>query len=261
MTDGLHLPNDPDPDADPLEERIREAHAPLFREMVALEEEASQAPLRVDDDAGAEALTALAGRIQRTEKAFETAKTAEKEPFLVGGRTIDQLLGGPPKTLKTRRDALMSRVNAHHDRKRAEAQRLAQEEATRQREEALRATAAAEAARAAESHQEADQLAQDAAKAEQRADAQEQRADRQTTATTRTESGATSYQVHTKTFRITDAEAFRASFGPMVHYLDKAAVAAALGRAANADPLPTVPGVEFYTQTETRVRNAAAKGA
>lgn len=253
MTD-THLSNEAPEDVNPLEERLRETHAELFAQMAQLEEKASEAPKTVDDDKSAEELTDLASQIQKLEKRFEAVRVDEKADFLASTRTVDSVLGAPPKTLNERRKTIMSRVDAHHRRKaelaRQEAARIAEE----QRQEAIRIAAEAEAARLAESHQEADQLERQAAKTEATADAQEAKALRGGGAMTRTEGGARSYQVKVKTYRFTDAQAFRASFGPMAPYLDKEAVAAALGRAAKAEPPPTVPGVEFYENTETRVR-------
>lgn len=253
MTDAVHLSNQA-PEGDALELRLREAHAALFRQMVGLEEEASEAPAEVNDQQTADRLTDLAGRIQKAERAFEAARVEAKEPFLTGGRTVDSVLGQPPKTLAGRRTTLMSRVNAHHNRVAAEARRKAEAEALRLREEAEEARRQAETARILESHQEADQIEQEAHQAEQQAAAQEKKVERAQTASTRTESGATSYQTRVRAFRITDGDAFRASFGPMAPYLDRQSVADALGRAAKADPWPTIPGVEFYHDTKTHLR-------
>lgn len=266
MSDALHLSNEAPADANPLEDRIRESQSALFRDLVAIEEEAASAPDRVDTDEAAATLTDLAGRLQKLEKAFDAAKTEEKKPYLEGGRTVDAVLGGPVKQLEARRKALLSRVNALHERRAAAAREAARVRAEEERWAAEEARRAAEAARAAESHQEADQLAQEAAKVDDRADALDAKAAKTTGAVTRTESGASSYQVREAVFDLTDPAAFRASFGPMAPYLDKASVAAALGRAAadgddglGAKPAkawPDVPGVTFSIRTRTQVRNA-----
>jgi hypothetical protein len=260
MTDAsTHLPNDPNPEANPLEERLREQHVDLYRRLVQLEEKASEAPAEVTDDATAQTLTSLAGDLAKLEKDFEAARVDAKEPYLQGSRTVDDTLGAPKKTLESRRKVLLSRINAHNDRKAAEARRKAQEAAEQARWEAEEQRRAAEAARAVDSHQEADQLAQDAAKVDAQADAQEKKAATTTTASVKTESGTTAYQVKTPAYRIPDGEALKASLGPLVGYLSRDAIADALSRAAKANPTPTIPGVEFYIHTESRVR--AARGA
>lgn len=257
MTDAAHLPNDPNPDADPLEERLREEAAPLFRELAQLEEAAVDLPERVDDQATADSMTALAGRMKALGKRFEAARVAAKEPFLRGSLTVDNTLGSPKKTMDDRAKVVMSRVNAHHDRVAEETRRRAAEEAERLRWEAEEQRRAADHAAALESHQEADMRHQEAAQTDAQADAQDKKAATTKTATTKTD-GATGYQVTRRAFRITDPQLFRDSFGPMKDYLDKDSVAAALGRAAKADPWPTIPGVEFFTHTETRVRSTGA---
>lgn len=257
MTDATRLPNDPNPDANPLEERLREENVTLFRQLAQLEERAVDAPAEVHDEAAAQLLTGLAGELAKLEKAFDKARVAAKEPFLHGSRTVDSTLGAPQKTMEARRKALMSRVNAHHDRVAAEKRRLAREAEEQLRWEAEEQRRAAEAARAVDSHQEADQIAIAAAKADDLADAQAKKAITSQTAATKTESGATSFQVRTPAFRFTDGDAFKASLGPLADYLDRDGLKAALARAAKADPTPTIPGVEFYIHTETRVRNAA----
>lgn len=252
MTDALS--NNAPEDANPLEDRLRETHAELFAKLVNLEERASGAPATINDEDTAKAVTDLASELSKLDKAFDAVRVKEKEPYLDGSRTVDSVLGSPSKTLKDRKTTLMSRVNAHHNRVAEEQRRRAKEEADRQREEAEKARQAAEAARAAESHQEADQLERQAAKTDAVADAQAAKAIRGGGAITRTDSGARSFQTKVRTFKITDPVAFRASFGPMAPYLDKDAVAAALGRAARADPWPTIPGVAFSEETQSRVR-------
>ena len=252
MTDALS--NNAPEDANPLEDRLRETHADLFRQLVQLEEKAAEAPLSIEDEETAQSVTDLASSLSKLDKAFDAVRVKEKEPYLAGSRTVDAVLGSPSKALQGRKTTLMSRVNAHHNRVAEEQRRRAKEEADRQREAAERARQAAEAARLAESHQEADQLERQAAKTDAVADAQAAKAIRGGGAITRTEGGARSFQAKVRRFKITDPVAFRESFGPMAPYLDKDSVAAALGRAAKADPWPTIPGVAFSIEPERRVR-------
>lgn len=254
MTDAVHLPNDPDPGANPLEERLREQHVDLYRQLVQLEERASEAPAEVTDADTAQQLTKLAGELAKLEKAFERARVDAKEPFLQGSQTVDNTLGAPKRTLETRRKALLSRVNAHNDRVAAAAREEARRREEQARWDAEEARRASEAARAVDSHQEADQLAQDAAQVDAQADALAKKAATTQTASVKTDSGSTAYQVKTPAYRIPDGDALKASLGPLAVYLGKEAIAAALQRAAKATPTPDVPGVEFYIHTESRVR-------
>lgn len=256
MTYDLMGDNGPPEDTHPIEDRIRESRADLWRQLAALEEEAAALPAEVVTEDQAAAVTDLAGKFQRLERAFEAARTDEKKEYLDACLVVDNLLGprGPQATTKTRRTNLASRVTAYNRRKAEEERRRQEQLAEERRQEEARKREEERAAREAEDHANADQARLEAERLSTQARVAQTRADGPQRQATRGES-STSYTVKVPYWEVTDQDQVRLELGAFAPYLAKDAVEAALTRMAKLDNPPIVSGVTFGKRDETRIRS------
>lgn len=142
------IPNDPNPDADPLIERLREKYEGFADEQADLELEAARLPREVKSDDDVKAVNAWVKKARDLARRIEQARKEEKDFYLQGGKKIDVFfnaeMGDPVKSRAAAIEAratpyLTAKAAAERARKEAEAAaiRQAQEEA-RQREAAAR---------------------------------------------------------------------------------------------------------------------------
>ena len=81
--------NRPPADADPMTERMAEDHAEILARTKELLDAAERAPASVNDDEGAGKFGDFIKSVTGTIKRAETARKAEKEPYLVNSRKVD----------------------------------------------------------------------------------------------------------------------------------------------------------------------------
>ena len=137
MTDATLGHNRPPADANPLRDRLAEAHAAMVARQAALLEALKRAPETVDD-ANAGRVTDFVKQIAAATKAMDTARIAEKEPYLAGGRTVDTFFKRLADPLDKAKGTLTARLTTYERAKAAEERRFREEAARKEREEALR---------------------------------------------------------------------------------------------------------------------------
>jgi hypothetical protein len=158
--------------APPLAERLKDDHAPLVDEVEGLAIVANALPKAIETDEDLSKLGKVVISARATAAKLESARKAEKEPFLVAGRAVDGFFGDMCERVNRIAKALQSRADAYQAEKaakaRAEADRLrriAEEEARVARAEAERQRRIAEEAEAknratmAAKHEEKSQIA------------------------------------------------------------------------------------------------------
>lgn len=145
-----HIPNDPNPDSDPLLDRLREKYEGLADEQADLELSASKLPKEVKTDADVLAVNAWVKAARALARKAEEARKAEKDHFLRQGQKVDGFFKTELQDpVKARADAIEARntpylkakAEAERARKEAEAAaiRRAQEEAAAREREAREA--------------------------------------------------------------------------------------------------------------------------
>ena len=135
----------PQDDGEALRERLAEQHAALKRRAGDLVAAEARMP-EIADDASAGKAGDFIKQLAAAAKAADSARVAEKEPFLAGGRTVDgwfAKLKEPLDQVKRRVETKLSaylRAKADRERREREEQaRIAAEEAKRKEAEALAA--------------------------------------------------------------------------------------------------------------------------
>lgn len=169
------------PETDALTDRLQEEHADLLATAEKLAHQLANMPARIAaEDQRHKASEFAARSLGETAKRLEEAHKAEKEPFLVAGKTCDRILLQPAKLLRDGKQrverligAYLAEVAERERLAREEAARLEREEAERKRREAEEAAAQAETEEALEA---AIQAEEEAAEAHYTADIKEQAA-------------------------------------------------------------------------------------
>lgn len=127
-------------------DRLKEAYAKQFAEVDDIAELANGAPKELENEDQVAAVTDIAASAGAARKTLDDARKIEKDPFLQGGRDVDNTFRDPIDRCERIDKALMGRVTAFR-RKQAEAERSAREQAEREaREAAAAAQKAAEEA-------------------------------------------------------------------------------------------------------------------
>lgn len=173
--------NQPPADANPLRDRLNEQHAALIRRADELVAAVDRAPESINtENAGrtADFIKQISGHM----KSLDSARVAEKEPYLAGGRTVDGFFKAQTDRLEKGKKTIEARLNVflrakadEERRRREEAERIAREEAERAAraaaEKAAAANTDADMDDAIAAEDEARRAAADAAKATQAAEA------------------------------------------------------------------------------------------
>ena len=158
------------PPAVTIADRLKETYAKQFAEVDEIAELANGAPKEIENAEQAAAVADIAASAGSGRKALDEARKVEKDPFLQGGRDVDNTFRDPIDRLDRIDKALMQRVTAFN-RKVAEAERQAREQLEReQREAAAAAQRSAEEAMKAGRTDDAMAELQDATFATERAD-------------------------------------------------------------------------------------------
>lgn len=131
----------------PVKDRLREKHAPLLDRVDELVAACGRAPDKIDDDATQGKVGDLYKLLSAAHKKGEASRTDEKEPYLMGGREVDNFfkegvtapLERWMQTLKRRSDLYINAKVEAERRRRNEEARLAQEDADRKLEAARKA--------------------------------------------------------------------------------------------------------------------------
>lgn len=131
--------NRPPADADPLRERLTEDHADLLKRRDELLAASERVPATVNNEETAKKVGDFIKQIGAAVKNADTARVAEKEPYLSGGRTVDgffKVLITDPLA-KAKRD-IEDRLNQYLRKKTAEERQRREAEKRQRREEADR---------------------------------------------------------------------------------------------------------------------------
>lgn len=197
------VPGDNNPP--PIRDILAEKHGHAIQDLEAIATRANAAPKEIKDDADLVAVSTIVSDARALVKKLDSARTAEKEPYLSGGREVDGYFREQTDRLDRIVNALTMRATEYQRAKAAEARRLAEEKERAEREEAdrQRRIADEEAARsrpiAAAKHEAKAEAAEDRA-AEAAAKAQTAAAD-----TTRVRAAGVTVSARTEwTFEITD---------------------------------------------------------
>lgn len=161
------------PDLPPVTARLTEDHAALLARRDELLAGMARVPDEVADEDTAGRVADFAKQIAAAIKNADTARIAEKEPFLDGGRQVDGFFKKVTDPLDRAKKGLADRLTAYQ-RKVAEAERLRREEEERRRKveaDRIAAEAAAKAAAAADDAGLDDAIAAEAAADQAMADA------------------------------------------------------------------------------------------
>ena len=143
MTDAAVGHNAPPADADPLRDRLGTEYEALVGRHDDLISAFDRAPGEIDDK-NAGPMADFIKQISAHVKTLDTARVAEKEPYLAGGRTIDGYFKGMTDKLKGNADTLRSRLTIYERAKAAEERRRREAEERRQRADAARLAKEAE---------------------------------------------------------------------------------------------------------------------
>lgn len=165
--------NNPPSEIEIIQDKLREKYPAQRAEIKGLGETVKDIPaiLANDDDAGR--VTDIIRDINGCNKKWETFRTAEKEPFLSGGRAVDAFFSRGSDILKNAKDVLSARLTnyqnakaAEERRKRQEAEAMAAREAAERAAEALRLEQEGKQVEANHQLQAAVSAEQDAARAQ-----------------------------------------------------------------------------------------------
>lgn len=134
-----------------VKERLVDKHQPLLDRVAELVAACARAPERIDDDATQGKVGDLYKLLSAAQKKGDASRADEKEPFLMGGREVDNFfkesvltpLERWMATLKRRSDLYINAKLEAERKRRADEARAAQIEADRKLEEARRAEEAA----------------------------------------------------------------------------------------------------------------------
>lgn len=140
--------NRPD-EKSPLRARLETDHAPLLAEIAALAAKADRAPKTIKNDDDLSMVSDLAKATSGMLKRADTARTTEKEPYLVSGRDIDAFFKSAAERLDRIKAAMGQRATDYLRQKEAEERRKAEAEAAKAREVARKALEEAARAEAA----------------------------------------------------------------------------------------------------------------
>ena len=120
------------------------AHAEVVKRQAALLDALTRAPETPSTRTTPAAITDFIKQIAAATKHINVARVTEKEPFLVGGRTVDTFFKRLADPLNKAQETLNARLTKY-ERDRADGERRAREEAARiEREEAQRLQAIAD---------------------------------------------------------------------------------------------------------------------
>ena len=153
-----------------LAERLAEVTAPLLAELDALADLANKAPKEVTTEQDVVDVTKIAADAGAMRKLLDTTRTREKEPFLQGGRDVDNHFRQPIERADKIDKALMARVTAFRRKQAADAAAARAEAERKVREEAEVARREAEAAAQAGRTEDAMAALEEAVHADDRAD-------------------------------------------------------------------------------------------
>jgi hypothetical protein len=157
------------PDGDALTARLAETTADLAARSAELLAAVERVPATLDDEAIFSRSVDFTAQIKAHVKAIDKRRTAEKEPFLSGGRAVDAFFSAAAAPLTAAVEAIDKRLNAYLRAKEAEARRQREAEAARLRAEAEALAAAAQTeatlTQAVELEAQADATADHAARA------------------------------------------------------------------------------------------------
>lgn len=132
----------------PLKTRLEADHADLLGDINALADKANRAPKTIKSEDQLGLVGDLAKSASAIIKRADTARSAEKEPYLTAGREIDGFFRAAIERMERIKTVLGQRATEYLRLKEAEERREREEKARREREEAQRLLA--EAARAEE---------------------------------------------------------------------------------------------------------------
>jgi DNA-binding protein H-NS len=243
--------NNPPSDAEILFENLRERNKDLLDRAAKLFEAEGRLP-QVSDDETAGKVTDFIKMVNNCNKLVDGARVTEKEPFLRGGKTVDEFF----KIFSTGLTGLAARAKGNLDsfmqRKHLEEQKRLKEEADRKRQEA-EALAAIAAQTAAVSQELGDIALDNAIQTENAANIIDMQANAKSGLVTpmRSESGASasmrvSWVVEIDSLNDVDLESLRLYLSPD----DVLKAARAYVRAGGRD----LKGARIYQKTETVVR-------
>ncbi|MDZ7711729.1 MAG: hypothetical protein U5L06_00750 [Rhodovibrio sp.] len=137
--------NNPPTNAEALQQSLGERHADVLRRRDELLSAASRMPETVDESTAGK-VSDFIKQLTACRKNVESARTAEKEPFLAGGRTVDGYFKPVVESLDRAKKDAQARLDAHLRDKAERERRQREEEARRAQEEWDRRKQAAEAA-------------------------------------------------------------------------------------------------------------------
>lgn len=159
-----------------LADQLREKHAPALAKLDTLAERANKAPKEITSDEDVAALSDIAADARDERKTLDAIRTAEKDPFLKGGREVDGFFRDPIERATRIETVLTQRVTDYRREQKRKAdearakhereEREAAEEARRQAEKAMKSGRTEDAMAALEDAQHSEETAQTIAEAE-----------------------------------------------------------------------------------------------
>ena len=223
------------PDANPLTERLAEKYRPQLERRDALLKSVDDVPEKITDEATCQRTMVFEAKVKALIKLVdESIRVAEKEPFLNGGRQVDNWFGAITDPLENVEKKLGERILAYQVKKAADEKKKREEaeaKARREAEEAAeKARKAAEKVRGEKSMEKALAAEEAAKEAQAKADAAAEAAQAKTSDLARvrdTTYGVTGSFKMEWTGQITDLEALDLNrLRPYISYaeLEKAVV-------------------------------------
>lgn len=196
--------NPPEPT---LPERLAELSKPLLADLDAVAELANGAPKELTTDQQVVDVTKIAADAGAVKKSLDTTRTREKQPFLDGGRDVDNHFRQPIDRADKIDKALMARVTSFRRKQSADALAARLDAERKAREEAEAARQEAEQAAQAGRTEDAMAALEDAHHAADRADDIAQAPPVEPPQKLQHESGLTAGVATVWTFEITDYDA------------------------------------------------------
>lgn len=176
--------NNPPTDEELMAEKLKSDHLEILAFYESVVNKAPEMPDKVEDDEAAGKVSDFIKKITSCKKTLDSARSAEKEPYLAKGRAIDSFFKRRTETLDDLKKKIEVPLGEYLKRKEDEKRRAAEEKARAEREEAARKLAEAqekerqarEAAEAAEREKERIKRESDEAAEKSRREAEEAKA-------------------------------------------------------------------------------------
>lgn len=236
----------------PISEVLEDTQKALLARIEPIAERANSLPRKIEDDETLGQVGDLVVDARRLITDLDNARKAEKQPYLDGGREVDNFFKAASERVERINTAFQKIAGDYQREKAAEARRKAEDEARKLREDEERKRQEAENAKRQTTtdrkHDEADEIAAKAEEAEAKAAASNHELSK-----VKTDTGVTAGSRSTWKARIVDYEAL--PLGPLLNFFNEADVLKAANSMAKAHKSRAkCPGIEFFEETTATFR-------